>query len=77
MIGMEIKVSGEYQDFSDDTFKVRDLTGYDLSSLNFPQLIIESLYLTYCANELENRADAMYTMIQEAKVSSISLEMIM
>ena len=35
------------------------------------------MYLAYSINPLDGRAQALYSMIQEAEISEISLEMIM
>lgn len=77
LIGLKVMVGGEYQDYAGDPLELEDLERYDLASVNYKKLVVESLYLSYCANELEERADALYIMIQNAKVRDISLETVM
>lgn len=77
LIGLKIMVGGEYQDYASEPLKLADLEQYGLASINYKKMVVESLYLSYCANELEVRADALYVMIRKAKVREISLEMVM
>lgn len=77
LIGLKIMVGGEYQDYSGEPLELEDLERYGLASIDYKKLVVESLYLSYVANELEERADALYIMIQNAKIRDISLEMIM
>lgn len=77
LIGLKIMVGGEYQDYSDEPLELEDLEQYGLASVHYKKLVVESLYLSYCANELEERADALYNLIQNARIRDISLEMVM
>lgn len=77
LIGLKIMVSGEYQDYSGEPLELEDLEQYGLASVHYKKLVVESLYLSYCANELEERADALYNLIQNARIRDISLEMVM
>lgn len=77
LIGLKIRVGGEYQEYSDEPLGIEELERYDLSKLNYKRLVTDALYLTYCANTLEERSDAMYLLIQNAREKDISLEMIM
>lgn len=77
LIGLKIMVGGEYQDYSDEPLGLEELERYDLSRLNYKMLVMDALYLTYCANTLEERSDALYILIQNAGEKDISLEMIM
>lgn len=77
LIGLTIMVSGEYQDYSSEPLEVEDLERYGMAAINYKKLVVESLYITYCAKPLEERANALYTMIQNARTRDISLEMIM
>ncbi|MFA9465634.1 MAG: hypothetical protein ACERKN_15220 [Velocimicrobium sp.] len=76
LIGLKIMVGGEYQDYSNEPLVIEELEGYDLSQLNYKMLVTDALYLTYCANTLEDRSDALYILIQNAE-EDVSLEMIM
>lgn len=77
LIGLKIMVGGEYQDYSDEPLGIEELELYDLSRLNYKMLVVDALYLTYCAHTLKERSDALYTLIQNAGEKDLSLEMIM
>ncbi len=77
LIGLKIMVGGEYQDYSDELLGIEELEQYDLSRLNYKILLTDALYLTYCANTLEDRSDALYILIHSAGEKDISLEKIM
>ena len=77
LIGLKIMVGGEYQDYSGEPLELEDLERYGLASIDYKKVVVESLYLSYCVNELGERADALYRMIQNAKVRDISFEMVM
>jgi hypothetical protein len=77
LIGLKIMVGGGYQDYSDEPLGIEELEQYDLSRLNYKILLTDALYLTYGANPLEDRSDALYILIQNAGEKDISLEKIM
>lgn len=77
LIGLEIDVVGEYKDYADELLLLAELERYGLISIDYKKLIVESLYLCYHVHEVETRADVLYTIIQDANMSDISLEMVM
>ena len=77
LIGLKIMVGGQYQDYASEPLELEELERYGLASIDYKKMVVESLYLSYCANELEERADALYRMIQNAKAKDISLEKVM
>ncbi|MDL2301978.1 hypothetical protein LJC58_06460 [Lachnospiraceae bacterium OttesenSCG-928-D06] len=77
LIGLKVMVGGEYQDYVSEPLELEELEQYDLANIDYKKLVVESLYISYCANELEERADALYRMIHNANTRDISLEMVM
>lgn len=77
LIGLKIMVGGEYEDYSGEPLELEDLGRYGLASIDYKKLVVESLYLSYCANKLEERADALYIIIQNSRIRDISFEMVM
>ena len=77
LIGLKIMVGGEYQDYSEEPLGIEELEQYKLSQVNYKMLVTDALYLTYYANALIERPDALYVLIQNAGEKDISIEKIM
>lgn len=77
LIGLKIMVGGEYQDYSEEPLGIEELEQYKLSRVNYKMLVTDALYLTYYVNPLNERADALYVLIQNAGEKDISIEKIM
>jgi len=77
LLGLEIMVGGEYLDYTDDPISIDELGYYQLSDLDYKQLVVDALHAAYCANELSERAEILYRMIENAGKVAVSLEMVM
>jgi hypothetical protein len=77
LIGLKIMVGGVYQEYSDEPLGIEELEQYELSRINYKMLVTDALYLTYYANSLNERPDALYVLIQNAGDKDISIEKIM
>lgn len=77
LIGLKIMVGGEYQEYWDESLGIEELEEYELSRINYIILVTDALYLTYYANSLNERPDALYVLIQKAGDKDISIEKIM
>lgn len=75
LIGMRISVCGD-EWYGDEPF-ISDLQYYHLSDMDYENMVLDALYVTYCANQAEDRADALYRMILNSKQNGITLERIM
>lgn len=77
LVGLQIEVGGEYQDYGDAPMAIDELSYYKLSNLDYKKLVVEAVYAAYCANELSKRADAVYRVIQNSGIGDITMEMVM
>lgn len=77
LILLEVQAEGDEWDGYYDTLSMVDLSYHDLIDMDYKQMVIDGLYLTYRANDLEERADALYGMFENSHLKDISLEMVM
>lgn len=77
LVGLEVMVGGEYQDYSDEPIAIRDFAYYHISDLDYRRLVVDAVYAAYCANEVPDRPDAVYKMLENSGTHDITLEMVM
>lgn len=77
LVDLHIMVGGEYQEYTDEPLTIDELEYHDLCELDYKKLVIEAIYVAYCANELSARADAVYKMIENSRRKDITMEMVM
>ena len=74
---LRIYVENDEWDSFYDGVSIAELELREFCSIDYKQLIIDGAYLAYCVNDMEERADAIYKMIENSQLSDISLEMVM
>ena len=74
---LQIKVEGDYEEYVDEPLEIDELEDYSIGNLNYKDIILDALYLTYFANALPERADALYNMLVDSGRNDITLEMVM
>ena len=77
LIGLEIEISGEYQEYSEEPMNVDDMGIYDMGHFDYRQFVIDALYAFYQNEKPENRAAILYNVIKNSRQKDITLEMIM
>lgn len=77
LVGLQIMVGGEYQEYVDEPMSIDDLNYYGVSDLDYERLVVDAVYIAYCVNELSERPEAVYTMIENAGKVKITMEMVM
>lgn len=77
LIELEVQAEGDEWDGYYDTLSMADLNYHDLIDMDYKQMVIDGLYLTYRANDLEVRADALYRMFEKSHLKDVSMEMVM
>ncbi|HIY02455.1 MAG TPA: hypothetical protein IAA26_11535 [Candidatus Blautia faecipullorum] len=77
LVGLKIYAEGgEWEDYY-DFLSIEDLKYHDLIDIDYKKVVIDGLYLAYQANVLQDRAEALYRMIENSHRSDITLEMMM
>lgn len=77
LLALEIQTTQDEWDGYCDLISVEELKHQELISADYKQLVIDGLYLTYCANNMEDRAQALYRMVEDSRLKDIRLEMVM
>ncbi len=77
LIGLDIMVGGEYQEYTDTPINISDLQYYHLGNVDYKSLIIDAAHAAYCVSELLERADHLYNTLSNSGRKDITLEMIM
>ena len=77
LIGLDVMVGGEYQEYTDQPINIRDLEYYHLGHVNYKTLVIDAAHAAYCAAELSERAETLYDLLENSGRKDILLEMIM
>ena len=77
LIGLDIMVGGEYQEYSDRPINIRELEYYHLGHVNYRTLVIDAAHAAYCTAPLSERAQALYDLLENSGRKYILLEMIM
>lgn len=77
LVGLQVMIGGEYQDYSDEPISIQDFGYYHISDVNYRQLVVDAVYAAYCVNEVADRPEAVYTMMENSGIHDITLEMVM
>ncbi len=77
LLGLEIRVGGEYQDYNGDPLELNELPDHRVADFNYDEMVICALRLAYGSFPLEDRADVLYHMISSSKAGKVSLENVM
>ena len=63
LIGLEITVDGEYQEYTEEPVRMDELEVYHLGGPDYKSFVMDALCVAYCANPLEERPGALYRII--------------
>lgn len=77
LIGLDIMVGGEYQEYTDEPININDLKSYHLGNVDYRTLVIDAARAAYCASALSERADDLYITLMNSGRRDITLEMIL
>ena len=77
LIGLDIVVGGEYQEYTDEPININDLKSYHLGNVDYRTLVIDAARAAYCASALSERADELYITLMNSGRRDITLEMIL
>ena len=77
LIGLDIMVGGEYQEYTDEPININDLKSYRLGNVDYRTLVIDAARAAYCASALSERADELYITLMNSGRRDITLEMIL
>ena len=77
LIGLDIMVGGEYQEYTDEPININDLKSYHLGNVDYRTLVIDAARAAYCASALSERADDLYNTLMNSGRRDITLEMIL
>lgn len=77
LIGLDIMVGGEYQEYTDAPININDLKSYHLGNVDYRTLVIDAAHAAYCASPLSERADELYITLMNSRRRDITLEMIL
>ena len=77
LIGLDIMVGGEYQEYTDAPININDLKSYHLGNVDYRTLVIDAARAAYCASALSERADDLYNTLMNSGRRDITLEMIL
>lgn len=77
LIGLDIVVGGEYQEYTDEPININDLKSYHLGNVDYRTLVIDAARAAYCASALSERADDLYNTLMNSGRRDITLEMIL
>lgn len=77
LIGLDIMVGGEYQEYTDEPININDLKSYHLGNVDYRTLVIDAARGAYCASALSERADELYITLMNSGRRDITLEMIL
>ena len=77
LIGLDIMVDGEYQEYTDQPINIKDLEYYHLGHVNYRTLVIDAAHAAYCTAQLSERAQTLYDLLENSGRKDIFLEMIM
>ncbi|MCD8365383.1 MAG: hypothetical protein LUC83_06155 [Clostridiales bacterium] len=77
LLGLEIQVGGEYQDYDGDPLELDELPGHRIADFNYDEMVVCALRAAYGSFPLEDRADVLYHMISGSKVGKVTLENVM
>lgn len=74
---LEVSSEGDYCDYDGSPLYMCELDQYNLLGHEYIPFVKECLYLTYMGNQLEDRADEIYCMMDNFRCNDVKLEDIM
>ena len=74
---LEVSSEGDYCDYDGSPLYMCELDQYNLLGHEYIPFVKECLYLTYMGNQLEDRADEIYCMMENYRCYDVKLEDIM
>lgn len=77
LVGLQIAVEGDYLEYTDEPIGIDELGHYHLGALDYRQVVVDAMYAAYRANTLQDRADAVYEMLENSGRTDITMEMVM
>lgn len=77
LIGLDIMVGGEYQDYTDEPINISQLEYYHLGHVDYKALVVDGAHAAYCLSAIPERADELYRVIENSGRKDITLEMLM
>ncbi|MCI9338706.1 MAG: hypothetical protein HFH93_14425 [Lachnospiraceae bacterium] len=77
LIGLDIMVGGEYQEYTNTPINIRDLQYYHLGNVEYKSLVTDAAHAAYCISDLPERADDLYNTLSNSGRKDITLEMVM
>ena len=77
LIDLSIEAGGDYSDYVGEALVIADLEEYHICTLDFKKIVVEAMYVAYWANDLSERAEAMYQILERSERTDITIEMIM
>lgn len=77
LIGLKIWVEVEEWGSCEELLTIKDLEEQQLFDKAYKQVVLDGLYLAYCANDISSRAKALYKMFEFSGMQDITLEMVM
>lgn len=77
LVGLQVMVGGEYQDYTDEPMAIQDFGYYHVSDVDYRRLVVDAAYAAYRVNEAADRPDAVFTMLSNSGLQDITMEKIM
>ena len=74
---LEVSSEGDYCDYDGSPLYMYELDQYNLLDHSYNLFVKECIYLTYMGNQLEDRADKIYCMMENFRYNEVKLEDIM
>lgn len=71
---LNISADGDYDDFDGSPLGMKELDSFSLLGHDYEKMVQESLYLAYMGNILEQRADKLFSIIDNFQCNNISIE---
>lgn len=74
---LEVSADGDYNDMDGSPLSIHELDRYRLLDCDFKETVKECLYLTYMGNQISDRADEIFCMMENFECYDLSLENIL
>lgn len=77
LVGLKIEVGGQCWDSFWEVPYINELEYYNLGNFNYSKVIVDAMEVTYRVNNLSDRADALYKIIEKSYKNNITFELVM
>lgn len=74
---LEVSAEGDYNDYDGSPLGISELYNHNLLGGSLEKLAVECLFLAYMGNELQDRAEKMFCMMENLQCTPIKLEAIL